>query len=70
MGSKKSLRTLLSWMYTLEANLGFEPRHMDSLTSESEEGHQGKTWPGFGPYRLSTLSWNLPGNTGGQTEES
>lgn len=57
-------------MCKLEANLGFEPRHMDSPTSESEEGHQEKTWQGLGPYRFSSLSWNLLGNTDGQTEES
>lgn len=39
-------------MCKLEANLGFEPRHMDSPTFESEEGHQEKTWPGLGPYRF------------------
>lgn len=43
-------------MCKLEANLGFEPRHMDFPTSESEEGHQEKTWPGLGPYRFSSLS--------------
>lgn len=30
-------------MCKLEVNLRFEPRHMDSPTSESEEGDQEKT---------------------------